>query len=389
MAKAMDKEFLEMVQNMSAEEKQDLVNQILSMMTADEGNETISYHQEFEEFSLSVNGAIPACPHCGTAPVDGMIIKKGRKSNGVQRFYCKSCEKFFTPSTGTAFARTRKPLSTWRKFIELTISGASISVCEAACGIAHQTAFTWRHKILNVFKVAQENITMTGWVEADEMLVPLSYKGNHIRGQVGTPRTKGKDVDTRMPRKALRRGSDNKSNSSKTKACVFCMVENANQTFYGAVPGIGFMNANTLDATLGKRVDASSAMMLVDQYKITRNYLNEHNYQNIVLASNTSENPGEHKPEILGEDRNIHLQHVNAMHTHLRKFLRDYYGVSSKYLANYVSLYIWLKNNVALRQREKSLNIAEQRAARADCYVSRCQIEALPMVPTCPTENVA
>ncbi len=380
---------LKLVKGMSANERQMLIDQILSMMT--EGNDGGSqvHENEFELLSQSVNGAVPPCPHCGTAPAGHNIIKRGHNKNGAQRFYCKSCGKFFVATTGSAFSRTRKPLGTWKKFIELTITGATIDICVAECGLSRQTAFTWRHKILNVFQVDQENITMTGWVEADEMLIPLSYKGNHIKGRIGERRIKQAGVINRMPRDAYKRGSDNKSNSSKAKACVFCMVENADQTFYGAVPGVGFMNADTLNATLGKRVDRTSAVMLVDQYKVTRTYLKENKYKNIVLASNTSENPHEHKPEIQGENRDIHLQHVNAMHTHLRKFLRDYYGVSSKYLSHYVSLYIWLKNQDALRWKEKGLDITQQRAARSGCYVSRRQIESLPMVPTHTSSLVA
>ncbi len=382
MSSKMDSEFLAMIKKLSASEKQNLVDQILNMMS-DSDNHIVDEHKnEFDKF-INASNDCPVCPHCGAAPMDGNVIRKGHTQNGSQRFYCKSCGRFFVPTAGTVFAYTHKPLDMWRKFIELTITGATLHTCQEECQIAYQTAFTWRHKVLNAFKMAQENITMTGWVEADEMLVPISYKGNHIRGKVGEKRVKKDGVDTRMPRKALKRGSDNKSNSSKNKACVFCMVENSNQAFYGAVPCTGFMNVDALNATVGKRVDPSSATMLVDQYRITRNYLNDNNYANIVLAANTTDNRDNHKAEIQGENRDIHLQHVNAMHAHLRKFLKDYYGVSSKYLANYVALYTWLKNNDAFSQRNKSIDASEQRVAQADCYVSRHQLEALPAVPSC------
>ena len=54
-----------------------------------------------------------------------------------------------------------------------------------------------------------------------------------------------------MPRESYKRGSDNTSKSSKDKACVFCMVKNGNEGYYAVVPGIGFMDADKLDATLG------------------------------------------------------------------------------------------------------------------------------------------
>lgn len=375
MAKKFANEVLDIMRGLSADEKKSLVDQILKMMQEGETPERKAASAE--------DGQRPDCPHCGGASVAGYIIRKGINKNGKQRFYCKACGRFFLSTTGTAFARTRKSADVWRHFIELTLAGASIALCSEKCDLTIQTAFTWRHKILNVFKVAQNSTRMTGWVEADELMIPLSYKGNHIQGKPSERRVKGYGVDTRMPRPALKRGSDNRVRSSKERACVFCMVENANQAFYATVPGVGFMNKEMLDATVAKRVDKSSALMLVDQYKVTRTYLDENNFQSVVLSSNTSDNPHEHKPEIRGENRDMHLQHVNAMHTHLRTFLKGYCGVSSKYLSNYVSMYVWLKNNNALGRRNAILDLTRDRAAQGDCYISGREIESLPMVPTC------
>lgn len=372
-------EVLNIMRGLSTDEKKSLVDQILKMVQL--GDEDGASKRD-DLVSLK-NGRRPDCPHCGGAAAAGYIVRKGVNKNGAQRFYCKACGRFFVPATGTAFARTRKKADIWRRFIELTIAGSSIALCSEECGLTVQTAFTWRHKLLNVFKVAQDSTRMTGWVEADELMIPLSYKGNHIQGKPGERRSKGYGVDTRMPRPALKRGSDNRVKSSKERACVFCMVENANQAFYAAVPGVGFMNKEMLDATVAKRVDKSSALMLVDQYKVTRTYLEENNFQSVVLSSNTSDNPHEHKPEIRGANRDIHLQHVNAMHTHLRTFLKGYCGVSSKYLSNYVSMYVWLKNNNALGRRNAILDLTKDRAAQGDCYISGREIESLPTIPTC------
>ena len=373
-------EVMALIGTLSTEERKALVDRILNMMN-DPDNKPSCNELVLEK----KNGVKPDCPHCGGAAAAGNIIKRGYNRNGSQRFYCKACGRLFVPTTGTAFAYTHKDADLWRKFIALTIEGATLAVCARECRIAYQTAFTWRHKVLNVFRAAQEDITMTGWVEADELLIPLSYKGNHIKGRVGERRTRGEGVDTRMPREAYKRGTDNKVRSSKERACVFCMVENANQSFYAAVPGIGYMNENMLNATIGKRVDRSSAIMLVDQYRTTLNYLNDNNYQSVALASNTSDNPHEHKPEVRGENREIHLQHVNAMHTYLRKFIKDYRGVSSKYLGNYVAMYTWLKNSNNLRNRRNASGDAEARAVRGDCYITQREIESMPMVPTVQT----
>ena len=220
---------------------------------------------------------------------------------------------------------------------------------------------------------------MAGIVEVDEMLIPISYKGNHVRGSFVQRELKhGKDNG--LPRKSFKRGSDNKSRSSRDKACVFCMVENGNKSFYAAVPGVGFMTDSMLDVTVAKHVNKDTAMLVADDYKITKNYFEQNGYTHTILMSNTSDNPKGHKPEIRGE---LHMQHVNALHHHIRNFLRPYCGVSTKYLSNYISLYIWLKTVGLTKQRKTTDQISVARAAAPDCYISRKLIESRPAVPLC------
>lgn len=93
--------------------------------------------------------------------------------------------------------------------------------------------------------------------------------------------------------------------------------------------------------------------MVDDSYKTTKRYLEENGYNHMILLSNVSDNPNDHKPEI---KNGLHLQYVNSMHHHIRNFLKPYYGVSSKYLSNYISLFIWLKSIQSVRQKKKPIS---------------------------------
>lgn len=371
---------LEMVKSLSKTEQSDLAEQIMQMMAAPSAaTEEQKPHRDLcKDLGVSSANEKPDCPHCAAKANLGYIVKRGM-NKGAQRYYCKACGKYFVPTTNTAFAFTRKDADTWRTFIKMTISGESLRSCEEACNISHLTAFTWRHKILNAFSQNQESVQMTGTVEVDEMLVPVSYKGNHIQGTFGS-RKMAPGVDNGLPRESYRRGSDNKSRSSKDKACVFCMVENGNKSFYAAVPGVGFMSDAMLNATIAKHVDKEKAMILADGYKITKSYLEQNGYTHMILLSNTADNPKDHKPEIRD---GLHLQHVNAMHHHIRNFLKPYYGVSSKYLSNYISLFVWLKSVQQLRQKKTADKVSVVRAATPDCYITRRQLECRPAVPMC------
>lgn len=368
-------ELLSMIQKLSAKEQEKLVGQIMNMMSA---NSKTTHSYDCNSLVMDNVGSRPDCPHCRASAEEGFIMKKGFK-RGVQRFYCKKCSSFFVPTTNTAFAYTHKDAVVWKKFIQLTISGASLKKCSKECNIAYQTAFTWRHKILSVFAADVDKTSVNGIIEMDEMLIPISYKGNHVQGHLGEERTLASGKANDMPRNSFKRGSDNKSTSSKDKMCVFCMVENGNRNFYVKTPGVGFMQNNMLDATVGAHVNKYSSVIIVDEYKVTKNYLENNGYSYKSLLSNTSDNYHDHKPEIVGA---YHLQHVNAMHHHIRNFLRPYCGVSSKYLNNYLAMYVWIRQ-LKVDKKDDFQKEAIARFSLSDCFVTRNYLEQFPAIPMC------
>lgn len=367
-------QLMAMLKNLPKAEQKKLVRQIMGMMQAADSSERDDCGRLVREHCFG--DGKPDCPHCKAKASQGQISKNGFK-RGSQRYICKVCGRRFMATTNTVFEGSRKGSAVWEKFIELTISGASIKKCAEECDICVQTAFTWRHKILHTFRLHQDSASMSGKIELDEMMIPISYKGNHVQGKSLFGRRLNEDRSNNdMPRESYKRGTDNKSTSSKNKACVFCMVKNGNEGFFATVPGVGFMSNDMLEATVGKHVNRNGSFILADQYKVTANYLASNRYDHMLLASNVSDNYKDHKPEI-HDDK--HLQHVNSMHMHIRRFLRPYCGVSTKYLDNYVSLFVWLKNvATGVKQAHKA---SLSRLASSDCYISRKRLEAFPAVP--------
>ena len=363
---------------LDTDEKRSLVTTIMDMMSTVCGK-PVSFECNNMVQEYTFKNERPDCPHCNARANLGFILKRGFKGE-TQRYFCKSCGRTFVATTKTTFEKTRKSSETWKKFIELTIEGYSIAKCAEECELAITTAFTWRHKVLNAFRVHQSSVQMTGDIEMDEMLIPINYKGNHMKGQFSLERRRLPGEPNNLPRKSHRRGSDSRSTDVRDKACVFCMVENGNKSYFASVPGVGYMQENMLESTLPKHVNKDSAVIIVDKYKTTLRFLNDNNYSYVSLLSNTSDNPNKHKPEILD---GYHLQHVNSFHSHLRAFLAKYRGVSTKYLENYVSLFVWLKSIKANKQSRHLKRVTISRASTPDCYISRKQIEAMPAVPMC------
>lgn len=263
------------------------------------------------------------------------IIKFGVDKNGKQRYRCKCCGATFTETSCSVVSRTRHSDDVWETYIHLLLVGASLEECAFQCGISVRTAFIWRHKILNALQQDQNNRVMAGIIEADEMYLPISYKGNHKKSKRFV-----------MPREAYRRGTDNRSNNMP-KACVMCAVERNGQS-YGEVLGAGQSTTKMVTHAFEKRIVPDS-IMLSDGGKALANYFAKK--ENIELITLKSSMSGSHKggdPEIRGI---YHIQTVNNFHNRLQRFLRCYNGVSTKYLNHYINLFVWIENHKAMESR--------------------------------------
>ena len=113
--------------------------------------------------------------------------------------------------------RTHKPLSVWKKFIDCMVHGMSIIKTAEICGINRNTAFAWRHKVLDALGLIVQEISLEGIVEADETFFVLSYKGQK----------KG------LPRKPKKRGTPvTKRGLSNEQVCVPCAIDRKGNTIY-------------------------------------------------------------------------------------------------------------------------------------------------------------
>lgn len=303
---------------------------------------------------------VEKCRKCGAEK----IVKFGKDKNGKQRYKCKCCGATFTETSFSVVSGTRHSEEVWETYIKWLLLGASLEECAYRCGISVRTAFIWRHKILNALQKDQDNRLMAGIIEADEMFIPVSYKGNHKNSRRFT-----------MPREPFKRGSDNRSNNVP-KACVMCAVERNGQS-YGEVLGAGQPTTAMIDHAFGKRVIPDS-IMLADGALAMKNYFTKKtNVELIRLQSTVSGSHHGGAPEIRGI---YHIQSVNNFHNRLQRFLRRYNGVSTKYLNHYVGLFVWIENHKAMEARlEDILNAV---ISEADSYIAQQSLFNQAAIPS-------
>lgn len=262
----------------------------------------------FEDFLLSKKSEKGInCPHCNS-----FNIKKNGHKGLIQRFLCKDCHKTFTSRNHTITFSSKKSFTTWKKYIDCMMNGFTVRKSAEICGINKDTAFIWRHKILDALQNMQASVTLEGIVEADEAFFPISYKGNHK-----------KSVIFKMPRKAHKRGKQtHKRGLSREKVCVPCAVTR-NGLSLARVTNLGRVSANALHKAFDNRI-ISNSVLCTDDMNSYVDLAKTNELELIQLKTGKSK---------LGI---YHIQHINSYHSMLKNFINRFHGVATKYLNNYL-----------------------------------------------------
>ena len=292
-------ELLKIVKSLSQQEKAELIA-FLSSDTPSSANCESGFNFIKQTYS---------CPHCKS----NKIVKNGFR-NSIQRFICKDCNKSFTVRTNTITEHSKKSFETWSKFIECMMNSFTVRRSAEICGINKDTAFIWRHKVLDALQNMQNSVELNGVVEADETFFALSFKGNHKKSTTFT-----------MPRKAHKRGKDIHTRGlSHEQVCVPCAV-NRNGLSIAKITNLGRVGAKDIHHAFDNRIEPNS-ILCTDAIACYNDLVRTEKLELIQLKTGKSK---------LGI---YHIQHINSYHSMLKNFMIRFHGVATKYLNNYL---IW------------------------------------------------
>ena len=254
------------------------------------------------------------CTKCGCTT---NIVKAGIGRNNKQRYLCKNCSKIFTSTTDTFLSFTKKDIDVWKKYIQCMVRKLSLSKSAKECNISYRTSFMWRHKILDSLRLSDKT-ELSGIVEADETFFKVSYKGNRIHRR----------NDSNVRKRGL----------SKEKVCVVCSIERDNKKSISKIGGLGKASIETIKSVLDKKIKEKS-IICTDKDSSYIKFAKSNNLELIRLKG-------------YKEKKGIyHINHINSYHSRLKKFMKNFNGVSTKHLNNYL---IW--NNMI---NENSSNNSE------------------------------
>ena len=121
------------------------------------------------------------CPHC-----DGRRIHRWGKAHGRQRYRCLACRRTFSDLTGTPVAYLKR-LDLLTRYLACMRECLSIRESARRLRVHPNTAFRWRHRLLDTLRRAPAPPLGGGWIELDCFWLAHSRKGERpFRG--GTPR---------------------------------------------------------------------------------------------------------------------------------------------------------------------------------------------------------
>lgn len=166
--------------------------------------------QELETKQVVFSNVPVYCPYC-----EAIKFHKHDKRNNKQRYKCQICSKTFTGTTRTALNSVHQ--SHYDKFVEFIkcmVNNLSLTRIAEIVGIILKSAFSWRHKVLDVLSRNMTGDTISGTIEMDEAYFKQSFKGNHY-----------KSIGRKPHKHGYTPGFEDKQGLSKDKVCVSTAID--------------------------------------------------------------------------------------------------------------------------------------------------------------------
>lgn len=283
-----------LISNLSKEQK----NTLLNLLSVEGMNENSRFENGRE------------CPHCHSHKVAkrGIVVKH-------QRYYCSECKKYFTVYANTILNYTKKDISIWKHYIKLMFESKPKTIKEIAneLGISERTTFRWRHKILSVLEQRFMNDNLSGIVEADETFILTARKGLHVEGVVGR-----------------KRGSSAKFRGISHEQTGVLVAIGRAKNLVSKVYGQGKITTKQVSIILNNRIESES-LLITDKCASYRHFAEENSLNIRQLKAGQYQN------------KEIHLNTVNNYHSVFKRWLRNFNGISTKYLNNYLAWFKFIK----------------------------------------------
>ena len=263
-----------------------------------------------------------ACPRCGARR-----LHRDGHANGLQRYQCVRCGRTFNSLTGTPLARLRHK-GKWLAYLDTMLDSATVRRAAARVEVHRNTSFRWRHRFLT-WSQHDRQLPLRGIAEADETYLLESQKG--ARRLNRPPRRRG--------------GVASRRGISSEHVCILVARDRAGRT-HDAVTGRAPLRRADLTVHLAS-VLAPGCVLLTDGHPAYPGFARAHGVTHRAVNQSAG-------ARVQGQ---WHVQNVNAYHSRFKQWLRNFHGVATRYLANYLG-WRWAVDGARIATAEALLRSA-------------------------------
>lgn len=260
------------------------------------------------------------CPNCEDSQIVGHGTYKGRG-----RYMCKSCKKTFNDYTGTAVSGIKK-VEEFQAYLKLVLESVSIRRAAKQLKLNVKTVLDWRHKIASSLEEIN-GTKLDGIVECDDKLVNISEKGNK-----------------KLKRKPYKRSSDRntKRGVSDDKISIIVATDRkGNPTM--KVAKKGRIDTKSIDKTIGNLMDSRN-ILCSDKHPTIQSWAKENKIEHhTFIAKNHVKN------------KVFHVQNVNSIDNLYERWIAPFYGISTKFLTQYLNWFMFLQKTKNKTNQVKDL----------------------------------
>ena len=292
-------DFKEFVKNLNASQQLDLLR-------------FLQYEIEIPKFDIlndSSNNIFKIeCPNCNNSKVVGHGTYKGRG-----RYMCKSCKKSFNDYTGTAISGIKK-VEKFQSYLKLILESVSIRKASKALDLNVKTVLDWRHKIASSLEQINGS-KFIGIVECDDKLVNINEKGN-------------KHLD----RESYKRPSDRKTKRGVSDDKISVIVASdrkGNPTM--KIAKKGRIDTKSIEKCIGDLMDNSN-ILCSDKHPSIISWAKENEMEHHAFLS-----------KYHGKNKIYHVQNVNSIDNLYERWIKPFYGISTKFLSQYLNWFMFLQ----------------------------------------------
>ena len=308
--------------NLLPHQIEELIKELSLLLNQQEKSSNVIYEIVKDEKYLV------CCPNCSSCNV----VKNGHTKKGIQTYKCNDCKRRFNNLSNTIFHHTHLTYKQLLKFFECMRDKFSIRKTAKLVGTSITTAFTIRHKILDVLGAIRENIKLHGKVEVDEYYISINLKGTKKENmpRFSKPRkTKGNSI----------RGINSH------KVCIESAIDEYDNTFLEIV-GNGPITSEMARKSLTSKLKNVSKI-ITDCKSSYESVASENNWDLVQIKSGTYVN-----------ENGDSLANINSLHSGLEVFLSIFHGVSTNHLQGYLDWFMF----------DKYLNYTTEILEQAEIY---------------------